>query len=159
LKKSWTPIIEMAASGYFAFYSPNGFDYDSIQPWRRGLVERFSIHRGGVPLRRIACSVPSLPAAMQDPRMPQAVQTNRGSSCEILISSGHRSTYSAGRLTFVAAMIVLAKHQQITHLRGPEVAQCDLERPAIRLGAVLASCVARHAAIEPRRGRESNRQP
>jgi hypothetical protein len=36
LKKSWTPIIEMSVSGFFPFYSPNGFDYGPIQPWRWG---------------------------------------------------------------------------------------------------------------------------
>jgi len=36
-------------------------------------------------------SVLSLRPTMMDPRMPQVVQANLGSSCEILMSSGHRS--------------------------------------------------------------------
>jgi len=57
-----------------------------------------SVHARGVFLDRMACSVPLLRATMFEPRMPHAVQTNRGSSWKILIPSGHLSTYSARNL-------------------------------------------------------------
>ena len=56
----------------------------------------------------------------------------------------------------MAAAVVLAEHQEITHARGSQVAQRDLARPAVWFGEIFASRLAWHGAIEARHRPESN---
>ena len=56
----------------------------------------------------------------------------------------------------VATAIVLAKNEQITDARRPQVAQLNLHRSTVGLRAVFASRLAGHPAIEATPGRESN---